>query len=139
MILHGLCRTSSKNIFFLLKTFIFVWDIFWIFDQILRFSVKLKWFFSFSGKNGAESFINFVKIQFLDPKRAKFDQKSEIGHVRTCQDLSKRTHKDPYGKSSYGPIRALWRIKIWTLYQNVLFYSFSFYSFPFLLTNLSFL
>ena len=34
-----------------------------------------------------ELFINFVKIPFLDPKRAKLDQKSEIGHVRTCQDL----------------------------------------------------
>ena len=53
--------------------------------------VNITWFLSFSNKNDAESCINFVKIPFLDPKRAKLDQKSEIGHVRTCQDLSKRT------------------------------------------------
>ena len=29
--------------------------------------------------------------QILNPKHAKFVQKSEIGHVRTCQDLSRRT------------------------------------------------
>ena len=53
--------------------------------------------FEFLRKNDAESSINFVKIPFLDPKRAKLDQQSEIGHVRTCQDLSRRTHKGPYG------------------------------------------
>ena len=42
---------------------------------------------SFSNKNDAESSGHFVKIPFLDLKRAKLDQKSEIGHVRTCQDL----------------------------------------------------
>ena len=42
---------------------------------------------SFSGKNDAESLCHFVKIPFLDLKRAKLDQKSEIRHVRTCQDL----------------------------------------------------
>ena len=42
---------------------------------------------SSSSKNDAESLSYFVKMQFLDLKRAKLDQKSEIGHVRTCQDL----------------------------------------------------
>ena len=38
-------------------------------------------------KNDGESLGYFVKIPFLDLKRAKLDQKSEIRHVRTCQDL----------------------------------------------------
>ena len=48
-------------------------------------------FLSFSNKKHAESFRNFVKNLVLDPKRPKLDQKSEIGHVRTCQDLPRRT------------------------------------------------
>ena len=54
---------------------------------------------SFSNKKHAESFINFVKKQVLDPKRAKFDQKSEIGHVRAvgtnsfCIIISKDTFR----------------------------------------------
>ena len=55
--------------------------------QILRFLIKITWFFSFSSKNDAESLCHFVKIPFLDLKRAKLDQKSWFGHVRTCQDL----------------------------------------------------
>ena len=47
--------------------------------------------FEFSNKNDAESSINFVKIPFLNPKRAKLDQNSHFSHVRTCQDLSRRT------------------------------------------------
>ena len=49
---------------------------------MLRFFVKITCFLSFSGKTHAESFINFVKNLILNPKHAKFDQKSEIGHVR---------------------------------------------------------
>ena len=41
-------------------------------------------FLSFSGKNDAESSRDFIKKLFLNPKHAKFDQKSEFGHVRTC-------------------------------------------------------
>ena len=41
-------------------------------------------FLSFSRENHAESFINFVKIQFVDPKRAKLNPNSDFGHVRTC-------------------------------------------------------
>ena len=41
--------------------------------------------------------IYFVKNPSLNPKRAKLDQKSEIGHVRTCQDVSRSTHQGPYG------------------------------------------
>ena len=49
------------------------------------------WFLSFFSKNDAESLGYFVKIPFLDPKRAKLDQNSDFRHVRTCQDLSRRT------------------------------------------------
>ena len=63
------------------------WSIFGIFGQILKFLIKITWFLSFSSKSDAESLCHFVKIPFLDLKRAKLDQKSEIGHVRTCQDL----------------------------------------------------
>ena len=45
-----------------------------IFNQKLRFLVKITWFLSFSNKNDAESLCHFVKIPFLDPKRAKLDQ-----------------------------------------------------------------
>ena len=38
--------------------------------------------FSFPNKSHAESSRNFVKKQFFDPKRAKFDQNSSFGHVR---------------------------------------------------------
>ena len=57
---------------------------FQIFGQILRFLVKITWFLRFSGKNDAESLWNFVKNLILNPKRAKIDQKLEIGHARTC-------------------------------------------------------
>ena len=36
--------------------------------------LKIIWFLSFSSKNDAESLCHFVKIPFLDPKRAKFVQ-----------------------------------------------------------------
>mgnify|MGYP003315669372 CR=1 FL=1 len=53
--------------------------------------VKITCFLSFSSKNHAESSRNFVKNLILNPKRAKLDQKSWFGHVRTCQDQSRRT------------------------------------------------
>ena len=71
----------QKHLEFLL-IFVNSWGIFGIFGQILRFLVKIMCFLSFSSKNDAESFRNFVKNLALDPKRAKLDQKSEIGHVR---------------------------------------------------------
>ena len=40
----------------------------------------------------------------LDPKCAKFDQKSEFGHVRTCQGQSKRTSPCQQLFSSMGPM-----------------------------------
>ena len=75
--------------------------IFGICGQILRFLIKIMCFLSFSSKNHTESSRNFIKNFVLNPKLPKFEQKSEIGHVRTCQDLSRRTQKGPYG-----PIRA---------------------------------
>ena len=82
-------RTSQGSLgnLGIVGTFFDFSGIFLIFCHILRFFVKIMCFLSFSSKNHEESFINFVKILFWDPKRAKFDQKSEIGHVRTCQDL----------------------------------------------------
>ena len=44
--------------------------------------VEITCFLSFSNKNHAESSIDFVKNLILNPKHVKFDQKSEIGHVR---------------------------------------------------------
>ena len=60
-----------------------VWGILEFFGQILRFLVKITWFLSFSSKNDAESLCHFVKIPFLDPKRAKLDQNSDFRHLRT--------------------------------------------------------
>ena len=45
-----------------------------ILNQILKFLIKITCFFSFSSKNDGESSINFIKIPFLDPKRAKLVQ-----------------------------------------------------------------
>ena len=87
---YSLGNPRKTYIYIFLFFFLF-FCIFGIFGQILRFLVKITCFLSFSSKNHAESFINFVKNQILNPKRAKLDQKSEIGHVRTCQDLSRRT------------------------------------------------
>ena len=42
-------------------------------------------------QNHAESYGNYVKKSVLDPNRAKFDENSEFGYVRTCQGQSRRT------------------------------------------------
>ena len=65
--------------------------IFKVLCQILCFLLEKTCFLSFSKQNHAESSRNFVKNSVLDPKTAKLNQKSWFGHVRTCQDLSKRT------------------------------------------------
>ena len=44
---------------------------------------------SVSGKNHAESSINFVKIQFWDPKHAKLNQNSDFRHVLVFSWLNK--------------------------------------------------
>ena len=72
------------------RYFWFLFCIFWIFDQILGLLIKITWILSFSSKNDAESLCHFVKIPFLDLKRAKLDQNSDFRYVRTCQDLSRR-------------------------------------------------
>ena len=38
-----------------------------------------------------QNHLEIFKNPILNPKHAKIDQQSEIGHVRTCQDLSRRT------------------------------------------------
>ena len=60
------------------------WGYFLDFLSNITAQVNKICFFSFSNKNHAESSIDFVKIPFLDPKRAKLDQNSDFGHVRTC-------------------------------------------------------
>ena len=55
----------------------------------LMILVEITWFLSFSGKNDAESLCHFVKIPFLDPKRAKLDKNSDFRHVRTYSWLHK--------------------------------------------------
>ena len=76
-------KISSFTTSLSLLIVLWFWNIFWIFDQILRFLINITCFFSFSGKNDAESLCHFVKIPFLDPKRAKLDQNSDFSHVRT--------------------------------------------------------
>ena len=66
-----------------------------IFSEITPFHfvlANLSCFLSFSKQNHSESSRNFFQNQILNPKHAKSDQPSEIGHVRTCQDLSRRTN-----------------------------------------------
>ena len=76
-------------------------------NKIIMFC-KIRCFFSFCIKNHAESLssIDFVKIPFLDPKRAKFsaklDQKSEHGHVHHVPkapsegEILQKTKENPF-------------------------------------------
>ena len=48
---------------------------------------------------------NFVQNLVMEPKHAKFDQNLEIGHVRTCQDLSLWAHNE--GTTEGTPIEFL--------------------------------
>ena len=73
---------------------------------------SLTCFLSFSRQNDAESLWNFVKNLILNPKRVKLDQKSEIGHARTC----------PGGQ-------------VLTSKQRKYFYFLRFYTFPFFMTS----
>ena len=94
---------------------IFFWY-FQEFGQVLRFSIKITWFLSVSGKNDAESSSNFIKNSVLDPKRAKLIQSltESLRNVYVIfQDLSRRFHKGQYWpiwahiwahKGPYGPI-----------------------------------
>ena len=72
------CPEELKKHIILIKN-LNIWEKIKVFIQI-----KLR-------KNHTESSGNFIKNPILNPQHAKFDQQSEIGHVRTCQDLSKRT------------------------------------------------
>ena len=69
--------------------------IFRIFGQILGFWVKITCFLSFSNRNDAESSINFIKIQFLDPKRAKLVQKSYRKFRESLRNLPRPVQEDP--------------------------------------------
>ena len=63
MILHAFAPRSQKNIVF---------------------------FFESAPQNDAGPSGNYVKNSFLNPKRAKFDEQSEIGHVHWHQNLQVR-------------------------------------------------
>ena len=78
---------------------------------MLRFLVKITWLLSFSGKNDAESFINFVKMSYLDPKRAKLDQNSDFSHVRTYSCLHKL-------RNTQGKIHGTYLGNIYGIYQE---------------------
>ena len=52
-----------------------------LFEVLLGFLIK----YSFSTQNHAERFRNCFKKLVLNPKRAKLDQKSDFGNVRTSQ------------------------------------------------------
>ena len=67
------------------------WNMFGILNQNLRFWIEKTCFLSFSTKSHAESSRKFFEKTILNSKHAKLDQKSEIRHVRSCQDLSRRT------------------------------------------------
>ena len=69
----------------------------WYLKYFLDFLSNIKVFnqnnviFELLRQNDAESSRNFIKNSVLDPKRAKFNQKSLFGHVQPCQDQSRRT------------------------------------------------
>ena len=46
-------------------------------------------FLSFSTQNHVESFMNLINKSVLDPKRARLNQNSDFGHVRTYSWLHK--------------------------------------------------
>ena len=101
------------------KKILIFWGIFQIWGQILRFLVKITWFFSFSNKNDAESSRNFIKKWVLDPRRTKLVQMSlrkVDGKLTPSPRLVQEgpygpiwahiwAHQGPYG-SIYGPILA---------------------------------
>ena len=76
--------------------------IFLIFCQILKFLVKITWFFCFSNKNDAESSRSFIKNLVLDPKRAKLVQKSYGKFTESLRNLQRAVQEDPY-MGPYGP------------------------------------
>ena len=87
---------KPKNFTYFQISFWYFWDS----GSNINFFVKITCFLSSSNKNDAELSLNFIKIQFLDPKRAKLVQKSYgkfTESLRNFQDLSRRSHKGPYG------------------------------------------
>jgi len=80
-------ETSQENIFFLnafLRKLTFL-------ASRQRFRMVLTCSWVSCSKNDTERLWNHLKKQVLEPKRMKFDQNSDFGRVRTCQDLSRRT------------------------------------------------
>ena len=75
-----------------------VFDLFGIFailGQILRFFVKITWFFSLSNKKDAESSRNFIEILVLEPKRSKFVQQSYGKFTESLRNLPRPIQEDP--------------------------------------------
>ena len=104
-------RTKAKFFLGFLGYFFDFWVIFEIFGQIILFLIKIMCFLSFSGQNDAESLWNFVKNLILNPKRVKLDQKSEIGHARTCPGGPVLTSKQrKYFFWDFTPFHFLWPV-----------------------------
>ena len=137
--LKGTYSSQKRHIFlWFLGYFLDFGVIFEFFGQILRFLIKITWVLSFSGKNDAESLCHFVKNLILNPKHAKFNQKSWFSHVRTCKvviwtcpDLKSRD------LDMSGPEKS-WFGHVWpvlTSKQRKYFYFLRFYTFPFFMTS----
>ena len=107
---------------------------------MLRFLIKITWFLSFSNKNDAESFRNFIKNQILNPKHAKFNQNSSFGHLRAVGGGRRAVggrRRSPGGRrrsaaGGYGSASQQWRrcitLGVWAHlcifhYLGVLFFS----------------
>ena len=87
-------------------------------------------FFSFSKQNHAESSRNFVKSPILNPKHAKFDEKSWFGHVRTCKSRD---------VVMSGPPKTCPGGQVLTANQRKYFYFVRNYTLPFFINNYDFL
>ena len=90
MILHGFASRSPRTRFFH-QTMLYIY---------IYCSLMEKYVLSSSMQKHAESSGNYFKNLVLDPKRAKLNQNSDFGHVRTYRWLNKlRTiQRKIYGK-----------------------------------------
>ena len=64
--------------------FKFFFGLFWIFDQIFRFLVKIIWFLSFSGKKWCRIIMSFRQNTIFGPETCQIGPKV---WDRTCPDL----------------------------------------------------
>ena len=111
-LIHGVNRRQvliAKPCLYLLPDFtpfIFLLAISWFFIRINDFSNKIIFLGPYGPQPGPSP----------NPR-----QKSEIGHVRTCQDLSRRIHKGPYWahKGHKGPILLKKSLILFKKYKSI--------------------